>query len=63
MIPPALFETSKVRAMLTCIVCTGPKPRGLTVCWPCHRRLKRDHDGGYGAEVEAKLALYEECGP
>ena len=45
-------QHSKVREEQTCIVCGGEKSKGLLICWPCHRRQKADHDGGYDPRLD-----------
>jgi len=48
-----------VRLSTTCPNCTGPKDKGLVVCWPCHREQKQKNGGGYSRELERKIELME----
>ena len=36
-----------VRRSELCISCGRAKSHGLLICWSCHSRQKREHDGGY----------------
>ena len=38
----------RIRNLQVCPKCAQHKERGLVVCWPCHRDLKRVYGGGYG---------------
>jgi hypothetical protein len=42
-----------------CPLCGGDKERGLLICWPCHRALKAEFDGGYGYHAEDLLDKHE----
>lgn len=48
-----------VRAQHTCVACDGSKSAGLLLCWQCHHRQKKQHDGGYSAKIEGKLDALE----
>ena len=49
------LQHDRVRAVTFCPRCFGTKDQGLLVCWPCHARLKRAYDGGYGRVMERRL--------
>lgn len=50
----------KVRRSHTCVACGGPKDQNLLLCWPCHRREKRQNDYSYSEYIEHKLNAAEE---
>lgn len=54
-----LPQNPMVRRWHTCPKCLNSKDEGLVLCWPCHRTEKRQNDGGYSVETEAKIALAE----
>lgn len=55
LVPTPTYQYSRVRERLWCCSCQGTKDQGLLVCWPCHTRLKRRFDGGYGAAVTKRI--------
>lgn len=57
MIPAS--QHPRARALLVCIQCKGAKEEGLVLCWDCHHKQKRLHDGCYSAITEATLDLIE----
>ena len=54
-----LDQQNRIRACRTCPNCLGPKDQGLVVCWPCNRKLKARHNGGYGNAFEFHLDALE----
>lgn len=54
-----IVDHMHVRSMYTCPACSQPKDRGLLLCWPCHHKEKRIHDGCYSQRVELLLDALE----
>ena len=52
-------QFNRTRNVPGCPVCIMPKPKGLILCWDCHRNLKAQHHGEYGAAANALLQRVE----